>query len=40
VWQGDSDLIARVTWARRGDQITTSGPDRRDRVSFQIVQLF
>ena len=40
VWQGDSNLIARVTWARRGDQIVTSGPDRRDRVSFQIVQLF
>ncbi|RZJ24563.1 MAG: ShlB/FhaC/HecB family hemolysin secretion/activation protein, partial [Brevundimonas sp.] len=40
VWYGHSDLIARVTWARRGDQVVTSGPDRRDRVSFQIVQLF
>lgn len=40
VWNGRSDLIVRATWARRGDEEVTSGPDRRDRVSFQIVQLF
>jgi hemolysin activation/secretion protein len=41
VWNGRSNLIARAIWARRlGDQRVTSGPDRRDRVSFQIVQLF
>lgn len=40
-WNGDSNLIVRATWARRtGDQKVTSGPDRRDRFSFQIVQLF
>ena len=41
VWNGRSNLIVRTTWARRiGDQRVTSGPDRRDRFSFQIVQLF
>ncbi|ADL00987.1 Polypeptide-transport-associated domain protein ShlB-type [Brevundimonas subvibrioides ATCC 15264] len=41
VWQSPSDLIVRTTWARRNnDQRVTSGPDRRDRFSFQIVQLF
>jgi len=41
VWNSRSNLIVRTTWARRtGDQRITSGPDRRDRFSFQIVQLF
>ena len=41
IWNGRSNLIVRTTWARRlGDQKVTSGPDRRDRVAFQIVQLF
>lgn len=41
VWHGQSNLIIRANYARRlGDQRVTSGPDRRDRVSFQIVQLF
>ncbi|WAC60795.1 ShlB/FhaC/HecB family hemolysin secretion/activation protein [Brevundimonas sp. SL130] len=40
-WQSPSNLIVRTTWARRnGDQRVSSGPDRRDRFSFQIVQLF
>ena len=41
VWSGRSNLIVRANYARRiNDQRVTSGPDRRDRVSFQIVQLF
>lgn len=40
-WFGGDDLAVRASWARRfDDQVSTSGPDERDRVWVQIVKLF
>uniref|UniRef100_B0SXL9 Polypeptide-transport-associated domain protein ShlB-type n=1 Tax=Caulobacter sp. (strain K31) TaxID=366602 RepID=B0SXL9_CAUSK len=40
-WFGPDDLSVRAAYARRfNDQISTSGPDRKGRVWFQIVKLF
>ncbi|MFZ0267624.1 ShlB/FhaC/HecB family hemolysin secretion/activation protein [Caulobacter sp.] len=40
-WFGPDDLSVRVAYAHRfNDQISTSGPDRKGRVWFQIVKLF
>lgn len=40
-WFGPHDLSVRVAYARRfNDQISTSGPDHKGRVWFQIVKLF
>jgi len=40
-WFGPDNLSVRVAYAHRfNDQISTSGPDRKGRVWFQIVKLF
>ncbi len=40
-WFGPDNLSARVAYARRfNDQVSTSGPDHKGRVWFQIVKLF
>jgi hemolysin activation/secretion protein len=41
IWSGPSDITVSATYAHRlGDQRTTSGPDRRGRVWFQIAKQF